>query len=59
MGIVQLQAGVYTDAEAPILRLAPSVVRQVGRRSHVQVGAIAPLSGDNAYGAMMSLWFTF
>ena len=32
MGILQLQAGAYTDAEAPILRLAPSVVRQVGRR---------------------------
>jgi hypothetical protein len=58
MGILQLQTGAYPDSEA-IARLAPSVVRRLGARSHVQVGALAPLAGDNAYGATLALWFTF
>jgi len=58
MGILQLQTGVFPDSE-PIARLAPSVVRRLGARSHVQIGALAPLAGDNAYGAMLALWFTF
>jgi hypothetical protein len=58
MGILQLQTGAYPDSE-PIARLAPSVVRRLGARSHVQIGGIAPLAGDNAYGATLALWFTF
>jgi hypothetical protein len=58
MTILQLQTGVYPDAD-PIARLAPSVVRRLAARSHVQVGALAPLAGDDAYGATLALWFTF
>ena len=58
MGILQLQTGAYPDSK-PIARLAPSVARRVGARSHVQVGGVAPLAGDDAYGATLALWFTF
>ena len=58
MAILQLQTGAYPDAE-PLARLAPSVVRRLGPRSHLQVGGIAPLAGDDAYGATLALWFTF
>ena len=46
MTILQLQAGDYSGADAPIVRLSPSVVRKLGRRASLQVGAIAPVSGD-------------
>lgn len=59
MAILQLQAGDYSGADAPIVRLSPSVVRKLGRRASLQVGAIAPVSGDDAYGALLSLWLTF
>jgi hypothetical protein len=58
MWIMQVQTGVYPDSD-PIARLAPSVVRKLGARSHLQVGGLAPLAGDNAYGATLALWFTF
>jgi hypothetical protein len=58
MAILQLQTGAFPDSE-PIARLAPSVVRRLGARSHVQIGGLAPLAGDDAYGAMLALWFTF
>lgn len=58
MGILQVQTGAYPDSD-PIVRLAPSVVRKLGKRSHLQVGGLAPIAGDDAYGAMVALWFSF
>jgi len=58
MWIAQIQTGVWPDAE-PIVRFAPSVVRKLGARSHLQLGGLAPLAGDNAFGATMAVWFTF
>lgn len=58
MTILQVQTGAYPDA-VPLARLAPSVVRKLGPHSHLQVGAQLPLYGDNAYGVMLGMWFTF
>jgi hypothetical protein len=58
MAILQLQTGVYPDSD-PIARLAPSVVRKLGARTHLQVGGLAPLAGDDAWGATLALWLTF
>ena len=58
MTILQLQTGVYPDAD-PLVRLAPSVVRRLGARSHLQVGGLAPVAGDDAWGATLALWLTF
>jgi hypothetical protein len=58
MGIMQVQTGAYPDAE-PIARLAPSVVRAIGARSHLQAGGLLPIYGDNAYGVTLAMWFTF
>ena len=58
MGILQLQTGDYPGSD-PIARLAPSVVCRLGPRSHLQLGGLAPLAGDDAWGATMALWFTF
>lgn len=58
MTILQVQTGAYPDA-VPLARLAPSVVRKLGPHSNLQVGAQLPLYGDNAYGVMLGMWFTF
>lgn len=58
MTILQLQTGAYPDSD-PIARLAPSVVRRIGPRTHLQAGGLAPLAGDDAWGATLALWFTF
>lgn len=58
MLILQLQTGRYPGAE-PIARLAPSLVRRVGARSHVQLGINANLAGDDAVGVKLATWITF
>ena len=44
MLIAQAQTGYYPDAGG-IVRLAPSVVRRLGPRSHLQLGALAEVAG--------------
>jgi hypothetical protein len=58
MTILQLQTGAFPGSD-PIARLAPSVVRRLGARTHLQVGGLAPLAGDDAWGATLALWLTF
>lgn len=58
MAILQVQTGLYPGAD-PIARLAPSAVRKIGARTHVQAGALVPLAGDDAWGGTLALWFTF
>lgn len=58
MGILQLQYGDYPDSD-PVLRLVPSAVRRMGPRSHLQLGLMAPLIGEDAFGIKIATWFTF
>jgi hypothetical protein len=58
MLIAQAQTGYYPDAGG-IVRLVPSVVRRLGERSHLQLGAMAEMAGDDALGATAAVWFTF
>lgn len=58
MLILQFQNGLYPDAE-PLVRLAPSVVRRIGGRAHLQLGALAGLVGDDSIGGKMALWLSF
>lgn len=58
MVIGQVQTGYYPDAGG-IVRLAPSVVRKVSARSHLQLGATAELVGEPALGLAGSVWFSF
>jgi hypothetical protein len=58
MLILQVQNGLYPDAE-PLMRLAPSVVRKLGGRAHLQFGAFAGLVGDDSIGAKTAIWFSF
>ncbi len=55
MLIAQLQTGIYP--EAPVVRLAPSVVRRLGPRLHMQVGALVGLTGDDGIGVKASFWY--
>lgn len=55
MLIAQLQTGIYPDA--PVVRLAPSVVRRLGPRLHMQVGALVGLTGDDGIGVKASFWY--
>ncbi len=58
MGILQLQTGLYPDAE-PLVRFAPSVVRKLGPRLSLQLGGFAGLTGDDSLGAKAALWLSF
>ena len=58
MLIFQLQTGRY-GAEDTIVRLAPSVVRKMGKRMHLQLGGIASVAGDDALGLKFATWFEF
>ena len=58
MGILQLQYGNYPDSD-PVLRLVPSVVRKFGSRTHLQLGIMAPLVGDDTPGIKFATWITF
>lgn len=58
MWIAQVQSGRF-PGNAPIVRFAPSIVRRLGGRMHLQVGGVAPIAGDDAFGATVSLWLTF
>ena len=45
--------------EPPVLRLVPSVVRKFGSRTHLQLGIMAPLVGDDTPGIKFATWITF
>ena len=58
MAIAQVQTGYYPDAGG-IVRLAPSVVRRMSERSHLQLGATAEILGEHALGLSGAVWFSF
>jgi hypothetical protein len=58
MLIAQVQTGLYPDAD-PIVRLAPSVVRRLGPKSHAQLGLLGSVAGDDAVGVKLAFWFSF
>ena len=58
MVIMQVQSGRYPD-DGPLVRLAPSVVRRLGERAHLQLGLIGSVVGDDAMGVKLATWFTF
>jgi hypothetical protein len=58
MLIAQVQAGRYPD-DGPLVRLAPSVVRRLGERTHVQLSLIGSVVGDDAMGVKLAAWFSF
>lgn len=58
MLILQLQAGDSAGAE-PYLRIAPSLVQRVGRRSHVELGLTAGALGDDRVGVKLGSWVEF
>jgi hypothetical protein len=58
MAILQVQNGLYPDAEA-LVRVAPSVVRRIGARAHVQIGGFAGLVGDDSIGGKVAVWLSF
>lgn len=57
MLIGQLQTGIYPDNEDPLVRFAPSVVRRIGPRLHMQVGAILDIFGGDGIGLKASFWY--
>jgi hypothetical protein len=58
MVIMQVQTGRYPD-DGPLVRLAPSVVRRLGSRAHLQLGVIGSVVGDDAVGVKLATWLTF
>lgn len=57
MLIGQLQTGIYPDNEDPLIRLAPSVVRRLGPRLHMQLGAVIDIFGGDGIGVKASFWY--
>lgn len=58
MLIGQAQTGYYPDVGG-VVRLAPSVVRKLSERSHLQLGATAEVVGAPALGLSGAVWFSF
>lgn len=58
MLIGQVQTGYYPDVGG-IVRLAPSLVRRISERSHLQLGATAEVVGEPALGVSGAVWFSF
>ncbi len=58
MYIFQVQSGHYPNSE-PLVRIAPSVVRKVSKRFHLQLGGFAGALGDDSVGATLSVWASF
>lgn len=56
--ILQLQTGVSLG-DPSFIRLAPSVVYRVSRKSHIEIGATAGLRGDSEYGLKIGFWRDF
>jgi len=56
--ILQFQAGSYPGSD-PYLRLAPSVARQFGKWTHVEIGAQIGLIGDDRMGLKLGTWLEF
>lgn len=57
MLIGQMQTGIFPDDDKPSIRLAPSVVRRLGPRLHMQVGAILDIFGGDGIGVKASFWY--
>jgi hypothetical protein len=58
MLIFQVQSGRF-GSDDPIVRLAPSVVRRFGEKTHLQLSFIQPITGDDALGVKLATWLTF
>ncbi|HEU0220604.1 MAG TPA: hypothetical protein VFR34_00125 [Paracoccaceae bacterium] len=58
MLIGQLQTGHYPGSGL-IVKFAPSIVRQIGERSHLQLGLSLGLAGDEGVGVKVATWFSF
>lgn len=58
MLILQAQTGRYNATE-PILRIAPSVVRAIGSRGHLQFGLERTVAGGDTIGVRLGAWFSF
>lgn len=58
MVIGQVQTGYY-PAAGGIVRLAPSVVRRLSARSHLQLGVTAEVVGERALGLSGAVWLSF
>ncbi|TPE49939.1 hypothetical protein [Amaricoccus solimangrovi] len=58
MLILQVWTGLYPRA-APLVRLAPSVVRRLGEHLHLQFGADTTVAGDRSYGVKLATWISF
>ncbi|MER2508922.1 hypothetical protein [Amaricoccus sp.] len=58
MLIFQVQTGRYAGTGA-LVRVAPSVVRAFGEKSHLQIGLDATVFGDDSIGVKLATWFSF
>jgi hypothetical protein len=58
MLIFQVQSGLYPGSDL-LVRLAPSVVRQVRKGTHLQLGLIGGVAGDDSIGGKLGLWMEF
>jgi len=56
--MMQLQAGDYPGSEAYV-RLAPSITRQFGPRTQLELGLEAGVIGDSRIGLKLGTWFEF
>lgn len=58
MLIFQVQGGLYPKAD-PLVRIAPSLVRRLGRHVHAQLGVDTTVTGERSYGVKLSTWLSF
>jgi len=56
--MLQVQAGAYPGSD-PYLRLAPSVVRKMSKRTYLEFGAQLGLAGDERVGVKLGTWLEF
>lgn len=58
MLILQVQTGHYPGSE-PLVRIAPSVVRRLSEKFHLQFGGFAGVQGDDSIGGKAAIWASF
>ncbi|WP_424927013.1 hypothetical protein [Amaricoccus tamworthensis] len=57
MAIFQVQSS--REDAGTIVKLAPSVVREISERTSLQLGATAGVKGDDTLGVKLGVWFRF